>query len=121
MKSFSRLGVIFVLIGLAIFGNGEACNAECGWVLWTKIGSIDKGRWDPGQWQIYLAFPAYDLCIQSHIKNFNRSKDTFSKSNTPISTFDDDSGFWVFDSTEPRKTVFSYESKCLPDTVDPRK
>ena len=70
MKSLLvKLGVI--LIGLAIFGYTEACNAECAWVLWKQLGLRVEGRWQEPRWQIDSAFPTYDLCIQSRIKDFN--------------------------------------------------
>ena len=119
MKSLSvRLGVI--LIGLAIFGYAEVCNAQCAWVLWIKMGNRVEGIWYPPQWQIHSAFPTYDLCVQSRIKDFNYYKEIYIYNKMNVSLYADGSGFAVYDAERSRIDV-SYESKCLPDTLDLRK
>jgi len=119
MKALSvKLGVI--LIGLIIFSYMEVSRGECAWVLWKQEGSRVEGKWYPPQWEIDSAFPTYDLCIQYRIKELNRRKERYIYNKTPISTYDDGSGFIIL-NRENNITEFSYQSKCLPDTIDPRK
>jgi hypothetical protein len=121
MKSLLGKSGFILIIGLVIFGYAEVCNAECAWVLWIQVGNRVEGRWYPPQWKILSAFPTYDLCVQSRIKDFNYYKDIYSYNKFTISIYGDGSGFAVSDPTDTSKIVFSYESKCLPDTLDLRK
>ncbi len=119
MKSLLvRVGVI--LIGLFILGYGcPLANAQCAWVLWEQIGNRIEGKWYPPEWHINSAFPTYDQCVQKQNKNFNFLKDAYSKSKPSI--YMDTVGFSVLNPNEGNRVDFSYESKCLPDTIDPRK
>lgn len=127
MKSLSvKLGVIFVLSGLAIFGNAEVCKAQCAWVLWEELElfSIKDGKpTDNVVWKLIVATPKYEQCLENQRRLFEKIKkeadedkekyDTISKIEVVPYTFvmkDFKSGGF-----------FSKTLKCLPDTIDPRK
>lgn len=95
-------------------------NAQCAWVLWTQEGNRVEEKWYPPRWQIHSAFPTYDLCMQNRIKELNRYKEIYIYNKIDISMYGDGSGFAIHNRNLNR-LEFSYESKCLPDTLDPRK
>jgi hypothetical protein len=109
-----------LVMALCLFTT--AANAECAWVLWELQGSRVKGEWQQGQWYISSAFPNYDLCIQYRKKRYNVFKNAYQK--WPQSNVLDDSeetSLHILNQNDRGKLEFSFECKCLPDTVDPRK
>jgi len=115
MRSLSdRLAAVLV-IGLVLFTYAEVCGTECAWVLWERsIPETDK------DWQINSAYPNYEMCIEARRLIMNPILATWKK------TFGDDNiiqsqhGFTVTEK-DSAKVKFYYFSKCLPDTIDPRK
>lgn len=105
----------FVLIVLLI---PTLASAEGAWVLWEML--IVKGE---GKWGIHSAYPNYDLCIKANqsaqTKNLNYGKIIYPDNEIGYS----DNGFSIFEESSEgkRRVILSYESKCLPEHLDPRK
>jgi hypothetical protein len=130
MKSLSvKLGVI--LIGLTIFGCGEVRGADCAWVLWFKQVPGSKSTPANEFWEINEAFPTYKECseaqknlffsMRSSFKNMKMLNDAHVKEVSISDTPNTWMNVWVELKTGEKVPFGTFEFKCLPDTIDPRK
>ncbi len=110
MKSLA-VGLGVILIGLAIFfGNAKVCNSQNAWVLWHKTLPPGLHEW----WEIINGFPSFKDCKEAQ-GSLCRSYARFNKERDLVDNCPD-----IIDFQRNGK-AWTYEFKCLPDTVDPRK
>jgi hypothetical protein len=122
----SLLGVI--LVGVAIFGYAEVCNAQCAWVLWgrtTIINLTPQGqKIEKPIWELLSAFPNHEQCTEYKIKKIAETKEFMGRTSNVQKMIDIDNGIMVRIEVNESLTsgvIKSLEAQCLPDTIDPRK
>lgn len=84
-------------------------KADCAWVLWENINlspNVD--------WHIVAVFPKHEQCIKKQIDDNNKIKEVWKAAKITILS---PQTFWI----EAGVATYFYTSRCLPDTIDPRK
>jgi hypothetical protein len=118
-------GILLIICFLMIIGFSRLSIAEGAWVLWEKWhypDSTKKGvkKYINTDWHLSNAYPNYEMCIKKRDaaingfkSNWDASQIISSENMVRVKGESLPSGGFVVE--------FSYEGKCLPDTIDPRK
>lgn len=115
---------ILLMAFSTIIGLSSVVNAQNAWVLWERITYPNpiKGEYQKfinTDWKINSAYPSYEKCIEKLKSTINIQKKQYDESKLFLmedgfmvkGESTSGGGFWV---------EYSYEGKCLPDTVTPR-
>jgi hypothetical protein len=109
MKSlFVKFGVI--LIGLAIFGYTEACDAADAWVLWKQETEAQPNGGIETRWFIQTALTEHSACYAMALRLAEADRKILNAGGK----------LTVVRVRDKEGTVFTIFYRCFPDTFDPR-
>lgn len=124
-KRGEKVKRILVTIMFCLFLSGVA-YAQCSWVLWEQ--EMYYKPKSGGEWVVNSAYPTYELCSKKREEKLKNAKKFWGiREDNPHRTLsggpvgDLEYGFIIYEHENSRQALYFYESKCLPDTIDPRK
>ena len=101
----------FVLIGLAIFGYTEACNAGDAWILWKQRTEVQPNGEIETRWFVQTALTEHSACYAMALRLAEADRKILNAGGelTAVRIGDKEGG----------RVIIFY--RCFPDTFEPKK